>query len=84
MRVRAKSTVMTSPGPAFQKFTWSCNENGFAPKAVSSELGSTDGLTVLARIEIVVILVNNETQFSRGDHTVGKPSADAGSLCSEA
>ena len=35
---------MTSPGPAFQECT--------APKAVSSDLRSTDGLTVLARIEI--------------------------------
>ena len=88
-----------------------------APKALSSNLWSTDGLTVLARIEIVTILVyyqpsfnthtHNETQWltvacrchfalrdiscrqswhlltpSQSDHTVGKSSADAGSLCS--
>ena len=92
-------------------------------------LGSTDGLTVLPRIEIVTILVkyqpsydtshtmkvHYETQwptaahrchnlhwrmypackvdisqhlaipgFPQSDHTVGKPSLDAGLLCSEA
>ena len=84
----------------------------------------TDGLTVLARIEIVTILVHYQPSyntshtmkpsnpllladvallcgmypankvdisqhlaspgFPQSDHTVGKPSADAGSLCSEA
>ena len=68
---------MTSPGPAFQECTGSCHENVPALKAVSSDLRSTDGLTVLARIEIVTILVQS-------DHSVGKPSADTGSLCSEA
>ena len=48
---------MTSPEPAFQKCTGSCFENVSTPKAVSSDLRSTDSLTVLARIEIVAILV---------------------------
>ena len=47
------STVMTSPGPAFQECTGSCCENVPAPKAGSSDLRSTDGLTVSARIEIM-------------------------------
>jgi hypothetical protein len=87
-------------------------------------LRSTDGLTVLARLEIVAILVHYQPSyntsntmkpsepllladvnlhcgmypagkvdisqhlaipgFPQSDHTVGKPSADAGSLCSEA
>ena len=50
---------MTSPGPAFQECTGSCHENVPAPKAVSSNLQSTDGWTVLAKIEIVVISVHN-------------------------
>ena len=49
---------MTSPGPAFQECTGSCHENVPAPKAVLSDLQLTDGLTVLARIEIVAILVH--------------------------
>ena len=49
---------MTSTGPAFQECTGSCHENDPAPKAVSSDLGLTDGLTVLAWIEIVAILVH--------------------------
>ena len=63
---------MTSLGPAFQECTGSCHENVSALLAVSSALQSTDGLTVLARIEIVAILVtinrpttlhtHNETQ----------------------
>ena len=92
------------------------------PKAVSSNLGPTDGLTVLARIEIVAILVHYQPSYNtshtqwtlvtlllaevtlwcgmypavkvvishhltprllRSDSTVGKPSVDAGSLCSE-
>ena len=48
---------MTSPGPAFQECTGSCHENVPAPKMVSSDLQLTDGLTVLAQIEIVAILV---------------------------
>ena len=52
------STVMTSPGSAFQECTWSCHENGPAQKAVSSNLWSTDRMTVLDRIEIVPILVH--------------------------
>ena len=48
---------MTSPGPAFQECTGSCHENFSAPNRVSSDLQSADGLTVLARIEIVAILV---------------------------
>ena len=35
-----------STGPAFQEFTGSCHENDTAPKAVSSDLQSTNGLTV--------------------------------------
>ena len=50
------STVMTSSGPAFEKCTGSCHENVPDPKAVSSNLQSTEGPTVLARIEIVAIL----------------------------
>ena len=49
------STVMVSPGPAFQEHTCSCHENVQAPKVVSSNLQSTDGLIVSARIEIVTI-----------------------------
>ena len=45
------------PGPAFQECTGSYHENVPAPKAVSSDLQSTD-LTVLAWIEIVAILVH--------------------------
>ena len=52
------STLMTSPEPAFQKCTGSCFENVSTPKAVSSDLRSTDSLTVLARIEIVAILIH--------------------------
>ena len=46
------------PGPAFQECTGSCHKNFPTPKAVSSNLRSTDGLTVLAMIEIVAILVH--------------------------
>ena len=49
---------MTSPGPAFQECTRSCHENVPAQKAVSSNLGSTDGPIALAWIEIVAILVH--------------------------
>ena len=64
---------MTSPGPAFQECTsWSCHENVPAPKAVSSDLRSTDGLTVLARIEIVAISVNYQQSYNTS-HTT-KPS----------
>ena len=55
---------MTSPGPALQKCTGFCHENVPAPKAVSSDLQSTDGLTVLARIEIVVILVHYQSCYT--------------------
>ena len=54
---------MTSPGPAFQERTGSCHENVPAPKLVSSDLRSTDGLTVLARIEIVAILVHYQPSY---------------------
>ena len=47
---------MTSPGPAFQECTGSCHENVPATKA--SDLRLTDGLTLLAMIEIVAILVH--------------------------
>ena len=60
---------MTSPGPAFQECTGSCHENVPAPKAVSSDLQSTDGLTVLARIEIVAILVHYQPSYNTS-HTM--------------
>ena len=50
-----------SPGPAFQECTGSWHENVPALKVVSSDVWSTDGLTVLARIEIVAILVHYQT-----------------------
>ena len=49
---------MTSLGPAFQECTGSYHENVPAPKVLSSHLRSTDGLTVLVRIEIVAISVH--------------------------
>ena len=60
------------PGPAFQECTGSCHENVPALKAVSSDLRSTDGLTVLARIEIVAILVHYQPSYNTS-HTM-KPS----------
>ena len=63
---------MTSPEPAFQKCTGSCFENVSTPKAVSSDLRLTDGLTVLARIEIVAILVQYQPSYNTS-HTM-KPS----------
>ena len=54
---------MTSPGPAFQECTGSCHENVLALNAVSFDLRSTDGLTVLARIEIVAILVHYQPSY---------------------
>ena len=63
------STVMTSSGPAFEKCTGSCHENVPDPKAVSSNLQSTEGPTVLARIEIVAILVHYQT-FYNISHTM--------------
>ena len=42
------STVIASSGPAFQECTGSYPKNVPAPKAVSSNLGSTDGQKVLA------------------------------------
>ena len=54
---------MTSPGPAFQECAGSCHENVPAPKVVSSDLQSIDGLTVLARIEIVAILVHYQPSY---------------------
>ena len=56
---------MVSPGPAFQEHTCSCHENVQAPKVVSSNLQSTDGLTVLARIEILAILVHSKNLVSK-------------------
>ena len=63
---------MTSPGPAFQECTGSCHENVPARKAVSSNPRSTDGLTVLAWIEIVAILVHYQPSYNTS-HTM-KPS----------
>ena len=54
---------MTSPGPAFQG-TGSCHQNVSAPKAVSSDLKSTDGLTVLAKIDIVAILAHYQPSYN--------------------
>ena len=56
--------IGTSPGPAFQEYTESYHENVPAPKAASSDLQSTDGLTVLARIEIVAILVHYQPSYN--------------------
>ena len=55
---------MTSPGPAFQECAGSCHENVHTPKVVSSDLQSIDGLTVLARIEIVAILVHYQPSYN--------------------
>ena len=55
---------MTSPGPVFQEYTGSCHENVPTPKLVSSDLRVTDGLTVLTRIEIVVILVHYQPSYN--------------------
>ena len=55
---------MTSPGPAFLECNGSCHENVSALKAVSSDLRSTDGLIVLARIEIVAILVHYQPPYN--------------------
>ena len=63
---------MTYPGPAFQECTGCCYENVPAPKVVSSDLRSTDGLTVLVRIEIVAILVHYQPSYNNS-HTM-KPS----------
>ena len=60
---------MTSQGPAFQECAGSCHENVPAPKAVSSDLELTDGLTLLARIEIVTILVNYQPSCNTS-HTI--------------
>ena len=64
---------MTSPGSAFQKRTGSCHENVPAPKAVSSNLQLTDGLTLFARIDIVAIFVHYQPSYSTS-HTHKKPS----------
>ena len=66
------SKVMISPGPAFQECTGSCHENVSAPKAVSSNLRSTECLTVFARIEIVTILVNYQPSYNTS-HTQWNP-----------
>ena len=55
---------MTLPGPVFQECTGSCHENVPASKAVSSDLRSTDGLIVLARIEIVPILEHYQPSYN--------------------
>jgi hypothetical protein len=55
---------MTSPGPVFQEFTGSCHENVPAQKAVPSDVRSTDGLIVLARIEIVTTLVHYQPSYN--------------------
>ena len=55
---------MTSPEPTFQECTGSYNKNGPAAKAVSSDPRSTDGLTVLPRIEIITILVHYQPSYN--------------------
>ena len=55
---------MTSPGPAFKECTGSCHDNVPAPNGVSSDLQSTDGLTVLPRIEIITILVHYQPSYN--------------------
>ena len=55
---------MISPGPDFQECTGSCHENVPGPKAVSSDLRSSDGMTVLARLEIVAILVLYQPSYN--------------------
>ena len=71
------SKVMTSLGPAFQECNGSCHENVPNPKAVSSNLPSTDGLTVFARIEVVAILVRVLVHYQPSCNTsrIMKPSA---------
>ena len=84
---------MTAPGPAFQECTGSCHRNVPVPKAESSNLQSTDGLLLAdvtlcfemypaGKVDISRYLAI--PKFSQSDHTVGKPSEDTGSLCSEA
>ena len=51
------STVLTSPGPAFQECTGSCHVHFPTRRQYHPNLRLTDGLTVLARIEIFAILV---------------------------
>ena len=58
------STVMTSPGLAFQECSGSCYENVPTPKGLSSNLQSTDDLTVLARKEIAVDNVNQHSEVN--------------------
>ena len=60
---------MTSPGPAFQTCTGSSHENVPTMKVVLSDLRLTDGLTVLARIEIVAILVHYKPSYNTS-HTM--------------
>ena len=55
---------MTSPGPAFQECTGPCHENVPTPKVVLSDLRLTDGLTVLARIEMVAILAHYQPSYN--------------------
>ena len=63
---------MTSPGPAFQECIGSCYDNFPAPMGISPYLRSTDGLTVLSRIEIVAILAHYQPSYNTS-HTM-KPS----------
>ena len=51
-------TVMTSQGPAFQECTGSCHENVSTQRSYPP---ICDGLTVLARIEMVAIDINHPT-----------------------
>ena len=70
------SFLFSSLEPAFQECTGSCHENVPAQKAVSSDLQSTDGLTVLARIGIVTIfrIYIRLAQSKRGLHRIALQS----------
>jgi hypothetical protein len=55
---------MTSPGPAFQECTGSCLVNVPSRRRYHHNLRLTDGLTVLAWIEIVAILVHYQPSYN--------------------
>ena len=56
-------TVKTSLGPAFQECTGSYHENVPVPKTDSSDLQSTDSLTVLARKEVYSDSIQMTTMY---------------------
>ena len=59
---------MTKAGPAFQECTGSCNENVLPQGSIIQS--TIYGLTVLARIEIVAILVQRSTILQQFTHTM--------------